>query len=143
MNTNEVITIQFDGGCSPNPGAKYGSYSIFLHGSEAFSVSRLPFGHGTNNEAEFESCHEGIQKALELLSLAGLEPSAFVCKLVTDSTIVRNRLNGQRKNKQGSPNAVERRMATLANKCLQPLARFRSFRIEWQPRENNVALFGH
>lgn len=142
-NKLNIVQIQFDGGCSPNPGQKYGSYSISMNGAEAYAVQRLPFGYGTNNEAEFEALLESLHKSLELLSLAGWTPAIFSVYIVTDSTIVRNRINGSRKNKLNAGSDPERRMSALALKCLALLNQFKSFTIEWQPRESNVALFGH
>jgi hypothetical protein len=53
--SNGKVEIFFDGGCLGNPGQKYGSFQVLLDGRPIASRSRVGFGHGTNNEAEFNS----------------------------------------------------------------------------------------
>lgn len=135
--------IHFDGGCSPNPGAKYGSYSIQLG---EFNIERVRFdlGHGTNNEAEFESLLMAL-KELSKASFKASVPHDTICvSIFTDSTIVRNWLQKfERFNPKKRKDARRLAMSKLAGQCVEMLKYFQSFTIEWNSRTVNVELFGH
>lgn len=141
ISMNQHITIQFDGGCKPtNPGNKYGSYEVLLNGLSVFKASRVEFGWGTNNEAEFDSLIAALNFTVENLLNGGFDTREYDVSLFTDSTIVRNRLNGSKVKSKGEAGI---RMLELAHKCLLRLYQFKSYSIEWQPREHNVKRFGH
>ena len=55
VKTTGEVEIYFDGGCLGNPGQKYGSFQVLFDGKQIASRSRAEFGHGTNNEAEFNA----------------------------------------------------------------------------------------
>ena len=55
VTTSSQVEIYFDGGCLGNPGKKYGSFQVKLDGKEILKRTRVQFGHGTNNEAEFNA----------------------------------------------------------------------------------------
>ncbi len=134
-----VIQLRFDGGCSPNPGRKYGSYEIRLDGKVLKTESRFQLGHGTNNEAEFESLIRGINAVKDVAWSAGLYKQHIRVAIITDSTIVRNHLMRKQKvPKQPVPGS--RRMAMLAygSQCKNLLADFHSFDVEWRYRDENV-----
>lgn len=136
--------IRFDGGCSPNPGSKYGSYSISL--DDAFEIRRHRFdlGFGTNNEAEFESLINAIEELCSATHKANVPPDGIQVHILTDSTIVRNWLQRfEGFNPSKCKNERRLAMAALAGRCVTELKRFHSFKVEWQGRENNVAAFGH
>lgn len=139
------VEIQFDGGCKPNPGEKYGSYCI-TH-DNVFEVNKLmfPLGHGTNNEAEFEALLAAIWELTHSCPIAGVDPKAVNVFILTDSMIVRNWLQKYHTVKLEKIRGDERRkvMHGLAGKCLELLERFRLFTIEWNSRDRNVEKFGH
>ena len=136
--------IQFDGGCSPNPGNKYGSFNITLDDAFQLQRHRFTLGFGTNNEAEFESLIAGIEELRKATTRAQTDPSQIQVHIVTDSTIVRNWLQRFEKFKPEKCKEARRlAMAALAGKCVALLKDFQSFTVEWNGRENNVAAFGH
>ncbi len=148
------ITIQFDGGCTPNPGQMYGSYLIEREdGLEILRASMLAFGKGTNNEAEFLTLETAIDKLLVELSIADFSPKKFFVEIETDSTIVQRRIANAGNNRtydlaKVSPQkqygrSRANRMSQLAMRCHSLLAQFAGHKIRWQPRERNVEAFGH
>lgn len=142
---HNLIELQSDGGCRGNPGAKYGSFAVW-HQIEyrprhhLVTVLRLDFGHGTNNEAEFEAVLAGLDWITEKLAIGGFFHRDFSIKVYVDSTVVGFRLTGANESKKTEP---EKRMHALAARCLQTLIRFSTFHVELIGRERNVALFGH
>ncbi len=140
-----LIEIQFDGGCRGNPGAKYGSFAVW-HTIERcprhllVKTLRLPFGHGTNNEAEFEACIAGLDWTNNALDVGGFFHKDFSARVYTDSTVVGFRLNRANASNKTEP---EKRMAALAEKCLSTLIKFRIYEVDFISRDKNVALFGH
>ena len=141
QNKLSVITIYFDGGCRPtNPGNKYGSCEVMLDGTSVKTISEMALGWGTNNEAEFEILIVALEVTLHLLEDYGFDPKHYRVNLFTDSTIVRNRINGSNRTCRSDP---QRRMFERATCCNGFLARFGTSEIHWHRRENNVARFGH
>lgn len=134
------ITIRFDGGCSPNPGEKYGSFEVSLDGRQIALVSRMSLGHGTNNEAEFEIFEAALKWTRQSLFEAGNSPAQFDLEAFSDSTIVVNRLTGKNRTEKTS---AQKRMSTCMVKCLNLTKTFNSFKIKWNGRINNVRIFGH
>lgn len=136
------ITLQFDGGCNPNPGQMYGSYALLIDGTEVFSKTE-DYGHGTNNVAEFKALYEGLLRTIDFVF-----PLVYLNKVdllvITDSTIVRNRLMGTYRNSKkyrGSDGA--KRMDEWTSKVKPLLEMFKSFEVQWSPRQVNVDRFGH
>jgi len=137
-----LIAIHFDGGCKPtNPGNKYGSYEVLLNRVSIAKVGLLELGFGTNNEAEFDILLEALNWTTNQLWKGGFPLSAYDVKLFTDSTIVRNRINGTKRGKDKSEPSL--RMGALAAKCRQILAGYKSFTAIWNGRDANVNRFGH
>lgn len=138
-------TIQFDGGCKPNPGQKYGSYCI-TH-DDVFEVSRHQFliGIGTNNEAEFEALLYALRELVTSCPKAEVDPKQIEVSIFTDSMIVRNWLQKFHTVKVEKIKKDTRRLVMhgLAQNCLNLLSAFKSFTIEWNSRERNVEKFGH
>ncbi len=132
------IEIHFDGGCKPNPGQKYGSFEVLLDGRSVHKITRLDLGHGTNNEAEYETLIEAVRWTYLNLLSGGFHPDQFCVEVFTDSSIVRNGVMrpARRKNRSG-------RMIALAEKCLLIARHFKSFTARWNPRQKNVNRFGH
>src|ERR1051325_1066191 len=132
------IELYFDGGCSPNPGEKYGSYEVVIDGNPKHKEPRLALGYGTNNEAEFEILIVALERLANYIERRKANNKEVEISLFTDSTIVANRISG--KNKKGvkalrlaedcvgflgdveehvSPKKeAGRRMARLAQRCL-------------------------
>jgi ribonuclease HI len=135
------IVIRFDGGCRPtNPGNKYGSYSVEMGGQQIALVSRVEFGFGTNNEAEFDALESALKWTVSQLETAGNIPAFFDLEMWSDSTIVANRIAGHNRSVKTEP---QQRMNDRAIKCLCVIMLFHSFRIFWNERDNNVSRFGH
>jgi hypothetical protein len=73
VNTPGKAEIYFDGGCLGNPGQKYGSFQVKLDGTEVLKRSRVDFGFGTNNEAEFNALKLALDEAVRLLQEKAVE----------------------------------------------------------------------
>ena len=141
VKTEGRVEIYFDGGCLGNPGQKYGSFQVKLDGREIIKRSRINFGFGTNNEAEFNALKLALDEAAGwfLEKAVGLESLSLVIE--TDSTIVRNRLVV--KNVVFKKYPSSQRMFALAKECLEIMNRFGKFQVVWKGRANNVERFGH
>lgn len=142
MSTKYTAVVHFDGGCAPNPGQKYGSYSICFDDLFLLEKKRVPFGHGTNNEAEFDACHAALQLLRASALKAAVPETKIAVKLFTDSRIVWNWVNAF---PSKSTYKDERRQAMYdrAKKCIDILRAFASFEIEWNSRDVNMEKFGH
>jgi len=138
------IRIYFDGGCSPNPGNKYGSYEVLLGGNPILLRSRMSFGHGTNNEAEFNALKAALEDLKRWSVITGFDLSDATAMVQTDSMIVKNRLTGKNRiHKKAAWKESSERMFNLAKEVLDYGKLFRSFTVQWRPRANNVERFGH
>jgi ribonuclease HI len=139
-----AVTVRFDGGCQGNPGRKYGSYRIEDEVVVIAEESRFELGRGTNNEAEFETLIRALQNLREISHRTGVDLATTSVRVITDSMIVRNRLMGKNTiHKKAEYRERSEVMFHLARRCLELLAGFHSFRVEWQGREGNVEAFGH
>ncbi len=140
-----AIRIYFDGGCSPNPGNKYGSYEVLLEDYPILKKLRLEFGYGTNNEAEFNALRAALEDLRHWSVITGFDLSEASVIVTTDSTIVRNRLMGKNRihKKQSWKGASERMFKLASDILLNYGGLFHSFTVEWKPREANVSRFGH
>ncbi|MDE2102247.1 MAG: hypothetical protein KGL39_33685 [Patescibacteria group bacterium] len=140
----QSLQIYFDGGCSPNPGNKYGSYEVFLDGRSIQKAERISFGWGTNNEAEFEALTAALKFLANYANETELRLDVCGLKIFTDSTIVRNRVGGKNKiHNKLAWRESSTRMFELASRVLEFKPLFCSFTIEWLGRDNNVERFGH
>jgi len=135
------VEIYFDGGCHGNPGLKYGSYQVLLDGNQIAGRNRVDFGHGTNNEAEFDALLMALDDLVAHCAKTGLDPSQSVLTVTTDSTILRNRLMVKNKIFKKYPRSAV--MFELANRCFGVMKKFGSFEVVWKRREANVERFGH
>lgn len=137
-------TIRFDGGCRGNPGQKYGSYEVRISSDVVASESRFELGHGTNNEAEWEALIRALSSLRDWLWKTGFYVRDIELHIFTDSMIVRNRL--MKKNKIHKKPAWKSRSEVMFNYAKQVrdvLVLFKSFTVEWERRDANVATFGH
>ena len=143
----QKIQINFDGGCSPNPGEKYGSFNVLVNGREVLRRTRVPFGFGTNNEAEWDALEMGLTAILGWFKTTNYFPQEFDLLIFTDSSIVRGRLLGMRS--VWAPTIIRRqpaprlRMIQHGNRCFALLKDFNWFEVTWNPRDRNVENFGH
>ena len=135
------VEIYFDGGCLGNPGQKYGSFQIKLDGKEIIKRSRVDFGFGTNNEAEFNALKLALDEAAGWFQKHPIELKSLSLAIETDSTIVRNRLVVKNAIFKKYPSS--QRMFALANECLGIMNQFGKFQVIWKGRANNVERFGH
>ena len=141
FKTSGKVEIYFDGGCLGNPGQKYGSFQIKLDGKEIIKRSRVDFGFGTNNEAEFNALKLALDEAMSWFLKNGIELKSLSLIVETDSTIVRNRLVVKNVIFKKYPSS--QRMFALANECLGIMNQFGKFVVIWKGRANNVERFGH
>ena len=141
VNICGKVEIYFDGGCLGNPGQKYGSFQIKLDGKEIIKRSRVDFGFGTNNEAEFNALKLALDEAMSWFLKNGIELKSLSLIVETDSTIVRNRLVVKNVIFKKYPSS--QRMFALANECLGIMNQFGKFVVIWKGRANNVERFGH
>jgi ribonuclease HI len=135
------MEIFFDGGCLGNPGQKYGSFQVLFDGKQVASRDRVQFGHGTNNEAEFNSLKLALDEAVDWLKAKGIDLNSLSLVVETDSTIVRNRLVVKNVILKKYPSS--QRMFALATECLGIMNCFGKFDVVWKGRANNVERFGH
>lgn len=139
-----TAVIHFDGGCSPNPGQKYGSFSILFDDVFCLELKRFELGYGTNNEAEFEALLKALETLREASIKAGVPMREIDVTIFTDSRIVYNWL--QRKQEFDPAQFKEERrraMAQRASACLVTLNLAGRFQAEWNSRTVNVEKFGH
>lgn len=128
--------LVFDGGSRGNPGAAYGSFRLHRRGGHPDSPSRLRFGRGTNNEAEYWSLIAGLESLLALLAEAGNAAAEVRLEVRGDSQLVIRQL-------EGSWKAKEPRMRQLRDRALNLLRRFASVRLMHQDRSRSLAILGH
>jgi len=141
VETTGCVEIFFDGGCLGNPGQKYGSFQVLFGGKQIAGRSRVDFGHGTNNEAEFNSLKLALDEAVGWLQSKAVDLKTLTLAVETDSTIVRNRLVAKNVIFKKYPSS--QRMFALANECLGIMNQFGKFDVVWKGREKNVERFGH
>jgi len=126
----------FDGGSIGNPGAAYGSYRLQRFGEAPQPVSRLTFGHGTNNDAEYKALIAALQGLQAELSRAGLRPADVALEVRGDSRLVLEQLRGTWKIKNP-------RMAALHRQAQDLLDPFGEVRLAHQARQRSVRVLGH
>jgi len=141
VKTVRRVEIYFDGGCRGNPGQKYGSFQVKLDGKQILKRSRVDFGFGTNNEAEFNALKLALDELLGWCQARGTGLKTLALAVETDSTIVKNRL--VMKNVIFKQYPSSQRMFALANECLAVMRQFGEFNVVWKGRANNVERFGH
>lgn len=134
--TRPRFVLVFDGGSIGNPGAAYGSYRVQRTGGPPQPVSRLTFGHGTNNEAEYKALIAGLQGLKSELAKAGLRPGDVGLEIRGDSQLVIEQLRGAWKVKNP-------RMAALHREAEGLLAAFADVRLVHQDRRRSVRVLGH
>lgn len=153
QNTNHIsiqpdIVIAFDGGCLPangrhGAGAKYGSYRVLLKDAVVCEQQCVMFGHGTNNEAEFQALESALKESCDALTAQGHTLGTMSVHVISDSMILLSRLRNNKIHKKPKYVEASTRMYRCAEACLVWLRKFKVFTVEWQPRQRNVERFGH
>jgi ribonuclease HI len=126
----------FDGGSRGNPGAAYGSFRLRSPGQRPAAARRLDFGHGTNNEAEYQALIAGLETLHQQLRQAGLNPAQVHLKVSGDSRLVINQVKGLWKIR--SPHL--RQLHARARDLLEPLGQVQ---LHHHPRRVSVRALGH
>jgi ribonuclease HI len=119
----------------------FGSFQVLFGGKQIAGRSRVDFGHGTNNEAQFNSLKLALDEAVGWLQSKVVDLKTLSLAVDTDSTIVRNRLVAKNVIFKKFPSS--QRMFALANECLGIMNQFGKFDVVWKGREKNVERFGH
>jgi ribonuclease HI len=130
------ISLVFDGGSIGNPGSTYGSFLIRGKGLPQRGVRRMNWGHGTNNEAEYNALIHGLKELLQEIDQARIDPELVALRISGDSRLVLNQVEGSWKAK--SP-----RMRELRDSVLPMIARFGEVRFVHQDRKESVRILGH
>jgi len=143
INLYKRVMIWFDGGAEPNPGASYGSYALFVPDANGAwltepleVISRLDFGYGTNNEAEYKSLIAGLEDVTRRIEAAGQSLAAWQIEVRGDSDLVVKQIGGEWQVKKES-------LRPLLDKAQKLLANFGQHTLTWHSRTNSVRVLGH
>lgn len=128
--------LVFDGGSIGNPGRAYGSFSLTTGDSRPGAPTRLEFGHGTNNQAEYMALIAGLRALLERLETEGEAPDATSVEIRGDSQLVINQMAGNWKIKSEE-------LLKLHDQALDLLAGFDQVEFIHQPRSKSQRSLGH
>lgn len=130
-------TLVFDGGSRGNPGPGYGSYLIIDSEHGRRELKQVHFRNPvTNNEAEYGTLLAGLLEVYRRVTAAGRNPRESSVRVLGDSALVINQLNGRWKIRNP-------RMQELNRTATNALLEFRTWRAVLQPREESVRLLGH
>lgn len=132
----EEYTLVFDGGSQGNPGRSYGSYRIQPKNERPLKPVHLQFGHGTNNEAEYQALLAGIKATMEVAEGRGSVLAGTRLVIRGDSQLVLNQLKGSWK-------AKDQRMKAFRDDALELLSKFGAVRLIHQSRNETVKILGH
>lgn len=130
------IVLIFDGGSRGNPGPAYGSFVIRGKGVGTRRPERLDLGHGTNNQAEYLSLIAGLESLISRIEERNLDPALVHLRVLGDSQLVLNQLNGSWKTKSPMLKALR----TTARGLLD---RFGEVELVHQDRASSYRVLGH
>lgn len=130
------IVLVFDGGSKGNPGKGYGSFTYKGRVVRWPVRVTFPGKRTTNNQAEYMAMIGGLRAILADLAHLDQDPSSMSLKVLSDSQLLVQQLNGRWKVK----NAGLRELRDVAQ---QLLSRFGSADIDWHPRAMSVRILGH
>ena len=143
INLYKRVMIWFEGGAEPNPGASYGSYALFVPAANDHwptepveVISRLDFGYGTNNEAEYKSLISGLEDISHRIKAAGQSLSAWQIEVRGDSDLAVKQIGGEWQVKKESLRPLLDEVRTL-------LMNFVQHTLTWHSRTNSVRVLGH
>lgn len=128
--------LVFDGGSIGNPGESYGSFRWKLEEEPLSPPSRKHFGHGTNNQAEYQALIEGLKALLSELSSRDIDPNRLQLEIRGDSRLVLKQLAGEWKIK----NATLRELHSSATSLI---GNYGEVRFVHQSRSETVRALGH
>ena len=132
-------TIIFDGGSRGNPGPGYGSYIILENGIQVGSIRRREFGPDlTNNQSEYMTLIEALKELVYDVVVS----SRDTITVRGDSKLVLFQV-GVDPNTRKSWKVNQPHLVPLCSKARDLLKDFKSFKVEWWERSNNVAVLGH
>lgn len=126
------LTLTCDGGACPNPGQTYGSFSVRGDSGYRLDGQRIPFGWGSNNEAEYKSLIAGLKAVLSDWPM----PATTHISIRSDSRLVIEQVKGSWKVKKSHLRVLRDEAGTL-------LGQFGSHDLAWHERANSVGIFGH
>lgn len=128
--------LVFDGGSIGNPGRAYGSFQLSEAGMRPGAPTRLEFGHGTNNQAEYQALIAGVRALREQLEDSEGGPGETALIVRGDSQLVINQMAGNWKIKSGE-------LLKLHDEALDLLAGFGQVEFIHQPRSKSQRSLGH
>ncbi len=132
----QTYIIVFDGGSRGNPGPAYGSFRIRPWQTPAGKITRIKFGQGTNNEAEYWTLQAALRGLLSFLEGRDQDPAKVAVEIRGDSQLVIRQLTGEWK-------AKDPRMKHLRDETRGLLKTFGKAKLVHQPRQDSVAILGH
>jgi ribonuclease HI len=116
------VVIYTDGGARGNPGPAAASFVITDLKNRMLSARAYFIGKATNNIAEYTALLKGLDAASQM--------QAKTVIIRSDSELVVRQINGEYKVKNSG-------LAEIYSQCMQLLAGFDSWRMEYIPREKN------
>lgn len=129
------VVLHFDGGTGPtNPGNAYGSWQAMCELDDRLNRSRerVQFGMGTNNEAEWKAFLDALEWLSNREDAGRIDLTAW-----TDSQMLVWQCR-KKSRKVEAPN-----LRVLHERAMVMLGKLASWSVQWNPRDVNVALFGH
>ncbi|MGH2621285.1 MAG: ribonuclease HI family protein [Anaerolineales bacterium] len=136
MAASRPVVLTFDGGSLGNPGRAYGSFRLTPPRGKALPPKRLEFGHGTNNQAEYQALIAGLEAVLLWAVKSGHDPRVTQVELRGDSQLVLNQLSGEWKVKDPHLRRLHSRARSLIDQ-------FGRVEFVHQPRAITVRVLGH
>jgi ribonuclease HI len=136
MAASRQVVLTFDGGSLGNPGRAYGSFRLSPGRGKNLPPTRLEFGYGTNNQAEYQALIAGLEAVLLWAVKSGHDPRAILVELRGDSQLVLNQLSGEWKVKHPDLRRLHSRARSLIDQ-------FRRVEFIHQPRAVTVRVLGH
>lgn len=136
MPDRHHYTLVFDGGSHGNPGRSYGSFHIRPWGSKPAQLTRVEFGQGTNNEAEYWTLQSALRALRAYLDGAGVPLSEVTLEVRGDSQLVIFQIDGRWK-------AKDSRMRALRDETRGLLKGFGEVVLRHHGRSESVKLLGH
>ena len=130
------VSVEFDGGCNPNPGPMYGSFRTRRGPHVLEFKSRFALGAGTNNRAEFLAALAGLKSLVKMMDEEEFPPQRFRLTFYSDSKLICGYVNR-------TLTANDKALMNLNQEIYGLSRRFADSSAVWVPREHMVAVFGH
>jgi ribonuclease HI len=136
MVASRPVVLTFDGGSLGNPGHAYGSFRLSPGRGKDLPPTRLKFGYGTNNQAEYQALIAGLEGLLSWARKGKLDLQSVAVELRGDSQLVLNQLSGEWRVKDPEL----RRLHSRARRLIDQFGRVEFIH---QPRAVTVRVLGH